>query len=69
VNLSAGNIIAGLVFSGIGFVAFTYGKRQGRQRTMVIGGVLMAYAYFTPSTVITCLAGVALTAALYFFRD
>jgi uncharacterized oligopeptide transporter (OPT) family protein len=68
-NLSAGNIIAGLLFSGIGFVAFTYGKREERYRTMVMGIVMMVYPYFTPSTTITCVVGAALSVALYFFRD
>lgn len=68
-NLSAGNIIAGLIFSGVGFVAFTYGKREGRHRTMVMGIVLMVYPYFTPGAAITCAVGAGLCAVLYFFRD
>jgi hypothetical protein len=68
-DFSAGNIIAGLVFSGVGFVAFTYGKREGRFRTMCLGIALMVYPYFTPGAAITCVVGVALLVALYFFRD
>ena len=68
-NLSAGNIIAGLIFSGIGYVAFSWGRKQERYRTMVMGIVLMAYPYFTPSTTMTCVVGVVLTVALYFFHD
>ena len=68
-NLSAGNIIAGLIFSGIGFVAFTYGRKQERYRTMVMGIVLMAYPYFTPSAAITCVVGTVLVGALYFLHD
>jgi hypothetical protein len=69
VNLSFGNIFAGLIFSGIGFVAFTYGKREGRFQTMVLGIVLMAYTYVSPSTTVTWVIGGALTLALYFFHD
>ncbi len=68
-NFSLGNIIAGLVFSGIGFVAFTYGRREGRYQTMVLGGVMMGYTYFTPNATATCLVGIGLTVVLYFFRD
>ena len=50
-------------------MAFTYGKKEGRYQTMVIGGVLMAYTYFTPSVAVTTAVGVALTLALYFFHD
>ena len=34
------------VVSGIGFVAFAYGKRQGRVPQMVAGLVLMGFPYF-----------------------
>lgn len=64
--MTFGSIVASLVFSSIGFVAFTYGKKEGRYRTMALGGVLMAYSYFTPGLLLTCLVGCALTAALYF---
>lgn len=68
-NLSVGNIVAGLIFSGIGFVAFSYGKREGQFQTMALGGALMVFSYFTPSTLITCLVGSALTAYLYYSRE
>jgi len=68
-NFSFANIAAGLVFSGIGFVAFAYGKREGDYKSMALGGALMTYCYFTPTTLLTCLGGVALTAALYYWRD
>ncbi len=68
-NFSFGNIAAGLVFSGIGFVAFTFGKKTGQFKLMALGGVLMVFSYFTPSTALTCLVGAALTAGLYYARE
>jgi len=68
-NFSAGNLIAGLVFSGIGFVAFSYGKKQDRTQAMVLGAALMVYPYFTPSAMITCIVGLGLTGLLYLFHE
>ena len=68
-TLTAGTSIAGLIFSGVGFVAFTYGKKEGRHRTMMMGLGIMVYPYFTPTAAITCAVGVVLCAALYFLRD
>ena len=68
-NFSAGNIIAGLVFSGIGFVAMRYGKANGNFQMIGLGVALMAYPYFTPTTLWTCGVGAGLTAALYYARE
>ena len=68
-NFSAGNIFAGIVFSGVGFVAFTYGKKQERYEAMGIGVALMIYPYFTPSATMTCIVGAGLLGLLYFFHD
>lgn len=68
-NLSFGNIIVGLIFSGIGWVAFSYGKKMGRFNMLILGAALMVSPYFTPNTAATCLVGLALTGALYFARD
>ena len=62
-------IAACSIFGAIGFVAFAYGKRNTKWRTMSIGIVLMAYPYFFSGTLAVYLIGVALTAALYFWRD
>ena len=40
-NLSAANLIGGLVFGSIGFVAFIYGKRMNLWRPMLLGIALM----------------------------
>ena len=50
-------------------VNLAYGKRNTKWRTMSIGIVLMAYPYFFSGTLAVYLIGVALTAALYFWRD
>ena len=68
-NISAANIIGGLIFGSIGFVAFVYGKKLGSAKPMGIGLVLMIYPYLVPNTVAVFAIGIVLTAALYFFRD
>ena len=67
--MTAANIIGGLVFGSIGFVAFVYGKKLSNFRALGIGVALMIYPYFVRSTVWLYVVGVALTASLYFFRD
>jgi hypothetical protein len=67
--ISATNLIAGLLFSSIGFVGFIYGKRMHRWKPMFIGIALMAYPYFIEDTWIICLLGLVGTAALVLIRD
>jgi hypothetical protein len=45
-EMSPANIIAGLVFSGLGFVVFTYGKRMGYWIPMFCGIALMMLPLF-----------------------
>ena len=61
--------IGNIVFSGIGFVAFAYGKKQTQWRAVAIGIALMTYAYFVPNTIIMYVIGCFLTAALFVFRE
>ena len=63
------NIAAYTIFGAIGFVAFVYGKRMTKWRTMIIGIVLIAYPYFISATWVIYVIGIILTAALYFWRD
>ncbi len=63
------NLIGGGIFGIIGFSAFIYGKKQKSAKPLVIGLTLMIYPYFVPNTVLLYLVGVALSAALYFWRD
>ena len=62
-------IIGGFVFSSVGLVAFVYGKRMHVWRPMLIGLALMAYPYFVASDVVLYSLGIALTAALFFWRE
>jgi hypothetical protein len=68
-DFSAPNLIAGLIFGSIGFVAFTYGKRMNLWRTMFGGLALMIYPYFVGNTVILFVVGTIGTAALLFLRE
>ena len=67
--MSIGNIFVSLIFGGIGFVAFAYGKKIENYKMLGIGIALMAYPYFVPNTVAACVIGVLLTALLFIFRD
>ena len=64
-SMSAANLIGNVIFSGIGFVAFMYGKKQGRFHAMALGGILMVYPYFVPNTIAVYAIGVVLTLALF----
>lgn len=66
---SAANLIAGLIFSGVGTVGFLYGKKMHAWKPMFIGIGLMAYPYFIESTAAICLLGGLGSLALFFFRD
>ena len=68
-DFSGPNIVAGLIFGSIGFVAFTYGKRMNLWRPMFGGLALMIYPYFVANTVILFVVGTIGTAALFFLRE
>jgi len=63
------NIVSGIVFGIIGWFAFIHGKKEKSWRPMVIGIALMVYPYFVSNTVLAIIIGIALTAALYFWRE
>lgn len=63
------NLIGCLIFNGIGLVAFTYGKKQGGFRPLIIGIALMIYPYFFTKTFWLYAIGIGLCAALYYWRD
>ena len=65
-NLSASNIIAGLIFSLIGLWLVRVGKREAHFTKMLIGVALMAYSYFTQTALQSWGIGAALCAAAYF---
>jgi len=68
-DFSAAKIFACTIFGAIGFAVFLYGKKNKFFRPMIIGVALMAYPYFISGTFFLYLVGIALTAALYFWRE
>ena len=68
-DFSAAKIFAYIIFGAIGFAVFLYGKKNKFFRPMIIGIALMAYPYFISGTFFLYLVGIALTAALYFWRE
>ena len=63
------NLIGGLIFGSIGFVAFIYGKRMNVWKPMFLGLALMAYPYFIENDILLFGIGVVGTAALFLFRE
>ena len=63
------NIISGIIFGIVGWYAFMHGKKEKKWRPMMIGIALMVYPYFVPNTFFAVAIGIALTAALYFWRE
>ena len=58
-------LLLSLVPSGIGFVLFTYGKKQERAPQMAAGLLLLAYPYFVQTALSMTLIGLAILAGLY----
>ena len=42
-------LFVGFLFSGIGFVAWHYGRHRQSVRHLVLAAVLMVYGYFIPN--------------------
>ena len=68
-TLGGAELIGGLIFSSVGFVAFVYGKRMHFWKSMLIGIALMVYPLFVSSDVLLYSLGAMLTAALFIWRD
>jgi len=68
-NLTPGALFASLLFGSIGVGAFIYGKKTGSLRPLVLGIGLMVYPYFISQLALLYGVGVALTAALFLFRE
>jgi len=67
-GINWGYWIANILFGIVGWYAFLHGKRENSWRPMVIGILLMFYPYFITNTFLTFAIGIALSAALYFWR-
>jgi hypothetical protein len=64
-NFDANVLLLSLIPSGIGFVLFTYGRKQDRYPQLVCGILFMVYPYFTQTITSMIAVGVAVGAALY----
>jgi hypothetical protein len=58
-------LIVSLLPTAIGFVLFTYGRKEHRAPQLLFGVLFMVYPYFTPTLGIMAAGGVTLAAALY----
>ena len=64
------NLIAGFLFSTIGFSVFLYGKKTQKISPKAVGIALMVYPYFLGSnTFLVYLVGILLIAVLFFWKD
>ena len=63
-NLDGNSLLASLVVSSIGFVAFAYGKKQHRFPQMLVGVAMMVYPYFISSVPWMLVVAVLLMGAL-----
>lgn len=68
-DLSFSNLMGGLLFGSIGFVAFTYGKRMSLWKPMLCGIGLMIFPYFVANTALMWAVGGVTTAILFALRD
>ncbi len=64
-----GDLLAMLIFSIVGLIAFRSGKREFQPARLCIGMALMVYPYFIPRGFWLWATGIALSGSLYFFRD
>lgn len=67
--MTAANILGGVIFGTVGFVAFVYGKKMSSYKPLFLGLALMIYPYFIPSTLWVYIIGAVLTTALFVWRD
>jgi 4-hydroxybenzoate polyprenyltransferase len=58
-------LMLSLMPSGVGFVLFVYGRKNGRWPQLAMGLALMVYPYFAGSVVTLASVGVLLAVALY----
>ena len=67
-GFSTAELLAGLIFGSIGFVAFIYGKRSDLWKPMFTGLALMVYPYFVADTLTLYGIGTLLSASLLLLR-
>jgi len=64
-SFDPGVLFLSLVTSGIGFVLFVYGKKQGRAPQLAGGLALMVYPYFVSTVTMMLAIGTAICAAVW----
>ncbi|MFO0667584.1 MAG: hypothetical protein U0174_26770 [Polyangiaceae bacterium] len=64
-ELDATSLLVSLFIGSIGFVAFAYGKKQGRLPQMLVGVLLMVFPYFVPNPLLSGGITVLLLALLW----
>ncbi len=64
-DVDANSLLASIVPSSIGLVAFMYGKRQGRLPHMAVGVVMMIYPYFVSNIPIMLAIAAVLSLGLW----
>lgn len=68
-DLDATATLLAVVFGGIGFVAFRYGRKMQRTPPVVLGMALMVYPLLVSRPLWTVVVGVALTGGLWLWRE
>ena len=67
-NFDWPQLIVGLIFSCVGFVYFSYGKRTQTFQIMICGLALMTYSYFVDSMTATIIVGLVLSALPFLLK-
>ncbi len=62
---SPSDLLAGILFGAIGFVAFSQGRRQGKSNKVWLGVALMGYSTLVSGPWLTWGIGLLLTAWLW----
>jgi hypothetical protein len=65
VDFDSGSILASIFLGAIGFVAFVYGKKQGRVPQMVAGLLLMGFPYFVSNVLVMLAIGAVIVGGLW----
>jgi hypothetical protein len=64
-DLDANSLLASMLIGSVGFVAFVYGKKQGRAPQMLVGVALMIFPYFVSNIALMFAIAAALLTALW----